>query len=296
LLHSDSPLTYKAIQDLMVVRVLHVSAAPSKHYRHWRGTLSCNTCDIGKYSNDTAATSEASCKSCPTDETTDSKGVASQDDCDCIEDYTRDCVTNLCTIINWICYMSTVNFCTNLLLSITGLIWRGAFFSRHQQCAERELFFNGLCDICPASGICDGLAALLCTPGLYLTAQTVASNTDTRPICPACPKVQLFTTSLRLVPQENYMCCFVLLRPSRVVWHSSSHDMTWLIISCLSQGCTYSKGAFVPKSPESIGKSAVDLNGNTIFRISACPAGFALTVSMDVLSVVSVQDFCKLVS
>jgi len=157
--------------------------------------LSCNACDIGKYSNDTAATSKASCRSCPPDETTDSKGAATQDECNCNEGYTRDCVTNQCT-----------------------------------QCATGELFFNSKCENCPSSGVCDGSAALVCTPGSYLTTQTVASSTDTRPVCPVCPKGG---------------DCFT--------------------------------GVFVPDNPESVWESAVDLDGITIFRIIACPAGFALT-------------------
>ena len=77
------------------------SACDSGLYQALSGSESCDACEISKYSIARAVTSETSCKSCPLNEMTVSVGSASPDNCDCIEGYSRDCVTTICTV----CFM-----------------------------------------------------------------------------------------------------------------------------------------------------------------------------------------------
>jgi len=74
------------------------SACDSGLYQALSGSESCDAREISKYSIARAVTSETSYKSCPLNEMTISVGSASPDDCDCIEGYSLDFVTTICTV------------------------------------------------------------------------------------------------------------------------------------------------------------------------------------------------------
>jgi len=173
------------------------------------------------------------------------------------------------------------------------LIWRVMVFSCLQLCASVELFFNGKCESCPSSGICDGSAALTCIPGFYLTDLNVTSSaSNPKPVCRVCPEVS-FHHSCMIMPVHQYC----------IRWPKSLHDdpsLDLLVICtndelCLLQGGDCSTGCFTPKNSESFWEK-VSYSDGSFFRITSCPPGFALTVSTVIESVVSVSVLLQIYS
>ena len=172
-----------AADELVTTDSVTCVACEAGKYKEVVGSAtSCQDCRRGTSSKIPAADNSSCCVLCPTGETNNKSGAT---ECDCMQDFTRDCETKV-SLRLYVCVCT----CENSFVFFIQTCMQSGHVSCDnawvvqlcKRCKSYEVHVGGQCQMCPDSAICDGSALLLCKTGFYHTDSPKSSGQ-----CQPCP-------------------------------------------------------------------------------------------------------------